>query len=127
MLLYDVVFACEDKIEILRQAQPWCDRLERFVQKLNVKKTKYLTTDEDKSSSTKVNGIALPRTSALKYLVSAIASDGGLLVEANSGVSGAWSKLRSHGVLCDKKMPERLKSKIHTADGAECLPLTKEI
>ncbi|VDP09717.1 unnamed protein product [Heligmosomoides polygyrus] len=46
-LLYadDVMLACEDKTELERQAQAWCDRLVLFGLKLNVKKTEYLTTD----------------------------------------------------------------------------------
>ncbi|VDO89830.1 unnamed protein product [Heligmosomoides polygyrus] len=114
-LLYadDVMLASEDKIELQRQVQAWCDRLERLGLKHNVKETEYMTTDEDESSSIKVNGIERPRTSVFKYLGSAIASAGGLLVEANSRVSAAWFKWRSlTGVLCDKKIPERLKSKI---------------
>ncbi|VDP14586.1 unnamed protein product [Heligmosomoides polygyrus] len=112
----------------------WCDRLEKFGLKLHVKKTEYLTTDEDESSSIRVNGIELPRTSVFKYLRSAIASDGGPLVEANSCVSAVWSKWRSLTVvLCDKRIPEWL-SKIYRAllrlvaiYGAECWPVTKEI
>ncbi|VDO35597.1 unnamed protein product [Heligmosomoides polygyrus] len=63
-----------------------------------------------------LSGIELPRTSIFKYLGSAIASDSGLPVEANSRVSAAWPKWPSlTGVLCDKKIPERLKSKIYRA------------
>ncbi|VDP29306.1 unnamed protein product [Heligmosomoides polygyrus] len=70
----------------------------------------------------------------VKYLGSAVASDGKLVVEVNSRVSAAWSKWRSlTGVLCDKKIPERFKSKIYRAvirpvavHGAECWPATKE-
>ncbi|VDO19312.1 unnamed protein product [Heligmosomoides polygyrus] len=55
--------------------------------------------------------------------------------EVDSRVSAAWSKWRSMtGVLCDKKKPERLKSKIYRAIvrpvamyGAECWPATKEV
>ncbi|VDP17722.1 unnamed protein product, partial [Heligmosomoides polygyrus] len=98
-------------------------------------KTECMTTDEDESSFIKVNGIELPRTSVFQYLGSAMASDGGLLVEVNSRVNAAWSKRRSlTKVLCDKKIPERLKSKIYRAVvrpvaiyGAECWPVTKEI
>ncbi|VDP12704.1 unnamed protein product [Heligmosomoides polygyrus] len=65
---------------------------------------------------------------------SAIASDGSLMVEVNSRVRAVWSKWRSlTGVLCDKKMPDRLKSKIYSTVvrqlamyGAECWPATKE-
>ncbi|VDP11342.1 unnamed protein product [Heligmosomoides polygyrus] len=136
-LLYadDVMLASEDKDELEREVQAWCDRLERFGLKLNVKKTEYLTTDVTESSSIKVNGIELPRTAVFKYLGSAVASDGKLMVEVNSRVSVAWSTWRSlTGVLCDKKIPERLKSKIYRAVirpvamyGAECWPATREV
>ncbi|VDP56203.1 unnamed protein product [Heligmosomoides polygyrus] len=115
-LLYaaDVMLASEDKGELERELQAWCDRLERSI---------------------KVSGIELPRTSVFKYLGSAVASDGGLMTEANSRVSAAWPKWRSlTGLLCDRKMPEHLKSNIYRAVvrpvamyGAECWPVTKEV
>ncbi|VDO80769.1 unnamed protein product [Heligmosomoides polygyrus] len=57
------------------------------------------------------------------------------MVEVNSRVSAAWSNWRSlTGVLCDRKIPEHLKSKIYRAVvrpvamyGAECWPATKEV
>ncbi|VDO81877.1 unnamed protein product [Heligmosomoides polygyrus] len=39
------MLASEDKGELERELQAWCDRLERFGLRLNVKKTEYLTTD----------------------------------------------------------------------------------
>ncbi|VDP28609.1 unnamed protein product [Heligmosomoides polygyrus] len=45
---YDVMLACEDKDDLERQVQAWCDRLEQFGLRLNVKKTEYLTTDSFK-------------------------------------------------------------------------------
>ncbi|VDP12050.1 unnamed protein product [Heligmosomoides polygyrus] len=75
-----------NKIELQWQVQAWCNRLERFGLKLNVKKAEYLTTQKDEI---KMDGIELPRTSVFKYLGSAIATDGGLLVEANSRMSAA--------------------------------------
>ncbi|VDO89274.1 unnamed protein product [Heligmosomoides polygyrus] len=109
--------------------------MERFGLKLNVKKTEYLTTDVTESSSIKVSGIELPRTAVFKFLGLAVASDGKLMVEVNSRMSAAWSKWRSlTGVLCDEKMPERLKSKIYKTVvrpvamySAECWPATKEV
>uniref|UniRef100_A0A183FPM7 Reverse transcriptase domain-containing protein n=1 Tax=Heligmosomoides polygyrus TaxID=6339 RepID=A0A183FPM7_HELPZ len=87
-LLYadDVMLACEDKDDLEQQVQAWCDRLAIFGLKLNVKKTEYLTTDVSESSSIKINGTELARTSVFKYLGSAIASDGGLMGEVNSRV-----------------------------------------
>ncbi|VDO98592.1 unnamed protein product [Heligmosomoides polygyrus] len=134
-LLYanDVMLACEDKDDLERQVQAWCDRLAMFGLKLNVKKAEYLTTDVNESASIKINGTELALR--FKYLGSAIASDGGLMVEVNSRVSAAWSKWRSlTGVLCDRKIPEHLKSKIYRTVvrpvaiyGAECWPATKEV
>ncbi|VDP04252.1 unnamed protein product [Heligmosomoides polygyrus] len=106
-----------------------------FGLKLNVKKTEYLTTDVNESGSIKIDGTELARTSVFKYLGSAIASDGGLMVEVNSRVSAAWSKWRSViDVLCDRKIPKHLKLKIYRAVvrpvamyGAECWPATKEV
>ncbi|VDO60178.1 unnamed protein product [Heligmosomoides polygyrus] len=85
-LLYadDVMLASEDKGELERELQAWCDRLERFGLKLNVKKTEYLTTDVTESSSIKVNGTKLPCTSVFKYLGSEVASDGKLMVKVIS-------------------------------------------
>ncbi|VDP08560.1 unnamed protein product [Heligmosomoides polygyrus] len=115
-LLYadDVMLACEDKDDLERQMQAWCDGLARFGLKLNFKKTEYLTTDVNESGSNKINGTELARTSVFKYLGSAIASDGGLMVEVNLRVSAAWSNWRSlTGVLCDRKITEHLKSMIY--------------
>ncbi|VDP04161.1 unnamed protein product [Heligmosomoides polygyrus] len=110
------MLASEDKDELEREVQAWCDRLERFGLKLNVKKTEYPTTDVTESSSIKVNGIELPRTAVFKYLGSAVASCGKLIFEVNSRLSTAWSKWRSlTGVFCGRKIPERLKSKIYRA------------
>ncbi|VDP33121.1 unnamed protein product [Heligmosomoides polygyrus] len=96
------MLASEDKNELERQVQAWCDRLAMFGLKLNVKKTKCLTTAMKESGSIEIN---------------------------------AWSKWRSlTGVLCDRKIPEYLKSKIYRAVvrpvamyGAECWPATMEI
>ncbi|VDO85129.1 unnamed protein product [Heligmosomoides polygyrus] len=64
----DVMLACEDKTELERQAQAWCDRLALFGLKLNVKKTEYLTTDVDEHGSVKINGTELSRVTSFKYL-----------------------------------------------------------
>nr|CDJ95465.1 RNA-directed DNA polymerase (reverse transcriptase) domain containing protein [Haemonchus contortus] len=136
-LLYadDVMLASEDKSELESQVQTWSDRLARFGLRLNVKKTEYLTTDSSEPGSIKINGTELTRTTTFKYLGSAIASDGSLGFETNSRVNAAWLKWRSMtGVLCDKNIPERLKSKIYRTVirpvaiyGAECWPTTKEV
>ncbi|VDP30688.1 unnamed protein product [Heligmosomoides polygyrus] len=85
-LLYadDVTLACEDKTELDRQAQAWCDRLALFGLKLNVKKTEYLTMDAVEHGSIKINGTELSRVTSFKYLGSTITSDGSLKLEMNA-------------------------------------------
>ncbi|VDP21806.1 unnamed protein product [Heligmosomoides polygyrus] len=82
-LLYadDVMLACEDKDDLERHLQAWCDRLAMFGLKLNVKQTEYITTDVNEPGSIKIDGSELARTSLSKYMGSAIASDGSLIVE----------------------------------------------
>ncbi|VDO75974.1 unnamed protein product [Heligmosomoides polygyrus] len=89
-----------------------------FGLKLKVKKTEYLTTNVNKSRPIKINGSEFARTAVFKFLGSAESSDGNLMIE----------------VLCDRKIPEHLKSKIYRAVvrpvaiyGAECWPATKEV
>ncbi|VDO92433.1 unnamed protein product [Heligmosomoides polygyrus] len=104
----------EDKTELERQEQEWCDRLALFGLKLNVKKTEYLTTDVNEHGSLKINGTELSRVTSFKYLGSTVTSDGSLKMEVNAHVSAAWSKWRSlTGVLCDRTIPEHLKSKVY--------------
>ncbi|VDP06475.1 unnamed protein product [Heligmosomoides polygyrus] len=75
------------------------------------------------------------KKTSFKYLGSTVTSDGSLKLEVNARVSVAWSKWRSlTGVLCDRKIPEHLKSKVYrtvvrpvATYGAECWPVTKEV
>ncbi|VDO98701.1 unnamed protein product [Heligmosomoides polygyrus] len=113
--LDNVMLASEDKAELERQLQAWCDRLAAIGLKLNVKKSEYLTTDVNEAVSIEINGTALVRATHFMYLGSAIASDGSLMSEVNS------------------RIPERLKSKIYRTVvrpvamyGAECWSATKE-
>ena len=136
-LLYadDVMLASEDRQELEWLTQAWSDQLARFGLRLNVRKTEYLTTSVDQPGTISVDGAQLPRTEVFKYLGSRISSDGSLYHEVVARVNSAWGKWRSlTGVLCDKKIPDRLKSKIYRTVirpvalyGAECWPATKEV
>lgn len=61
----DLMLACDDKLDLYRQVQIWCDRMLMFELTLVLKKFEYLTTDE-KSRSTKVNCTELSRTSVFR-------------------------------------------------------------
>ncbi|EYB87852.1 hypothetical protein Y032_0256g368 [Ancylostoma ceylanicum] len=136
-LLYadDVMLASEQKEDLQRQTQAWSERLARFGLRLNVKKTEYMTTNLDELSTIQVDGNDLRRTDYFKYLGSTLSADGNLAHEVVARVNATWLKWRSMtGVLCDKNIPDRFKSKVYRAVvrsvalyGAECWPATKEV
>ncbi|VDO19210.1 unnamed protein product [Heligmosomoides polygyrus] len=83
------MLACEDRTELQRQAQTWCNRLALFALfglKLNVKKTEYLTTDMNEHGPVKINGTELSRVTSFKYLGSTVTSDGSLKLEVNARI-----------------------------------------
>ncbi|EYC40244.1 hypothetical protein Y032_0623g775 [Ancylostoma ceylanicum] len=136
-LLYadDVMLASEQKEDLQRQTHAWSERLARFGLRLNVKKTEYMTTNLDKLSTIQVDGNDLRRTDYFKYPGSTLSADGNLAHEVVARVNATWLKWRSMtGVLCDKNIPDRFKSKVYRAVvrsvalyGAECWPATKEV
>ena len=68
-----------------------------------------------------------------KYLVSTFAAEGGSETDVNNRVKAAWAKWREvAGVMCDKKMPIKLKDKIYKTIvkpamiyGSECWAVKK--
>ncbi|EPB72944.1 hypothetical protein ANCCEY_07976 [Ancylostoma ceylanicum] len=112
--------------------QAWKDRLEQYGMRLNVKKTEYVECGEQTPGTIFVDDAELPKASAFKYLGSRISADGSTLVEAEYRANAAWSKWRQvTGVMCDRKVPLKLKSKIYRTVvrpvalyGAECWPTT---
>lgn len=133
-LLYadDVMLATNTRKELQEQVQAWCDRLSQFGLRLNITKTEYMETNPTVGTIT-VNGENLKKTTHFRYLGSVLQCDGGIERVVRARVNASWLRWREiSGVLCDKKMPLRLKSKIYqtmirpiTLYGVECLPVTK--
>ncbi|EYC40844.1 hypothetical protein Y032_0594g424 [Ancylostoma ceylanicum] len=136
-LLYadDVMLAANTKAELEQQVQTWQDRLADFGLRLNVRKTEYLTTDKNEQDTVRVSGEELPRTNAFKYLGSFIRNDASLMTELNARINAGWMKFRAtSGIICDRKISDKLKSKIYRTVirpaalySSECWPATKEI
>ncbi|EYC33031.1 hypothetical protein Y032_0002g568 [Ancylostoma ceylanicum] len=135
-LLYaDVMLAANTKAELEQQVQIWQDRLADFGQRLNVKKTEYLTADKNEQGTGRVNGKELPRTNSFKYLGLFIRNDASLMTELNARINAGWMGFRAtSGIICDRKISDNLKSKIYRTVirpaalySSECWPATKEI
>lgn len=75
----------------------------------------------------------IPRKECFKYLGSVFQSDGGIDRDVEHRIQAGWQKWRgASGVLCDKKVPLKLKGKFYKTVvrpallyGAECWPTTK--
>lgn len=136
-LLYadDVALVAKRRPELETQVQLWKDRLDEFGMRLNVLKTEYLESGAQAQGSIKVDGQDLPKTTSFKYLGSHISSSGEIQQAASARINAAWMKWREcSGVLCDKRIPNKLKSKVYRTMvrpvalyGAECWPTTRKV
>ena len=129
----DVMLASETPYELERQVNQWKERLGQFGLRLNLAKTEYLESGSQSDGSILIDGSPLTKTQEFRYLGSRIAASGDTLPDARARVNAAWLKWREvTGILCDRKMPLYLKSKIYRTVvrpvalyGAECWPATK--
>uniref|UniRef100_W5NH04 Uncharacterized protein n=1 Tax=Lepisosteus oculatus TaxID=7918 RepID=W5NH04_LEPOC len=101
--------------------------------KLYIKKMEYLECGDQTDGTIAAGGVQLNKVTQFKYLGSCVNSACTTL-DAKPRVSAAWMKWRQvTGVLCDKKIPLCLKSKVYRSVvrpvalyGTECWPTTKK-
>ena len=134
-LLYadDIVLLAQSRQELELDLQKWKVQLERYGLRLNTKKTEYMELGTQLPGTIHLEE-EITKTTAFKYLGSHISASGELKEEISARMNAAWLKWRSlTGVLCDKKMPLRLKSKVYRTVirpvalyGSECWPVTKK-
>ena len=133
-LLYadDVELAATTREELQDQVKAWNDRPSQFGLRLNTAKTEYMETGLS-NSTIHVNDQELTKVNCFRYLGSRLQNTGGIDLEVHARISATWMRWKEvTGVLCDRKMPTRLKSKIYRTVvrpvalyGTECWPMTK--
>ena len=134
----DVFLGDEDRKGVEGQVNLWTERLEKYGLKVNQLKTVYLVAKFSKKNSDVQEEVAigsspLKTVTSFRYLGSLIQESGSVEEEIQSRVTTAWSKWREiSGVVCDKMMPLRLKSKVYKTVirpvllyGAECWSVKK--
>ncbi|PAV62044.1 hypothetical protein WR25_11506 [Diploscapter pachys] len=90
------------------------ERLERHGLRINTSKTEYLELEPRTSGDIELDGTKLPRVTDFKYRGDRISADGESLSAVKGRIDAAWLKWRQcSGVLCDRKMPTKLKSRIY--------------
>ncbi|KAK6754463.1 hypothetical protein RB195_013455 [Necator americanus] len=132
----DVMLAAESRDDLQKQAPSWKDRLQQHGLHLNTSKTEYMECGPRiEDGSIRVDGTELNKVNCFKYLGSKVTSTGDIDQEGRARFNAAWMKWKmATGVLCDKKVPVRLKSKIYRTVvrpvalyGCECWPTTKAL
>ena len=134
MFADDVFLAKPNRQEAEQLTQTWKSRLDDYGMRLNIKKTEYLEFGDQTPGSIAVDGQQLNKVTEFKYLGSCITADGDTTFEARRRANATWMKWRqTTGVMCDRKIPTRLKSKVYRTVirpvalyGAECWPSTKK-
>ena len=129
----DLVICKESRLEVEQQLDRWREVLKGIGLKISRKKTEYLRP-AGSSEEVRVAGVPIPSTISFKYLGSTIEATGGCgAYYVDNRVRSAWNSWRGlSGVICDKKVPVKLKNTLYTnvirptlIYGSECWVLHK--
>ena len=140
MLFADDLVLCEtSKAEVERELEIWRDQFEKHGLRVSRTKTAYMPCNDYDNNPRNYEEIQLGddklnTVTPFKYLGSIFDSNGGAERDINNRVKLAWMKWKQMtGVLCDKKVPIKLKDKVYKTVikptmtyGAECWAVRKK-
>ena len=118
MLFADNIVICEEtRKEIERRLESWKYALERRGMKVSRSKTEYLCINGGNDDETvKMEDAKVPRVKEFKYLRSTVKESGGCEREVKKRVQAGWNGWRRvSGVICDKRLPARVKGKVYSS------------
>ena len=136
MFADDIVICSESKEQVEEKLESWRYALERRGMKVNRRKTEYMCVNErqDNSSGTvKMQGEEVAKVEDFKYLGSTVQRNGECGREVKKRVQAGWNGWRRmSGVICDRRVPARVKRKVYKVAvrpamlyGLETVALTK--
>ncbi|KAL5147286.1 LINE-1 retrotransposable element ORF2 protein [Glycine soja] len=119
----DIVLLGESREELNERLETWRRALETHGFRLCRSKSEYMECKFNKrrrvsNSEVKIGDHIIPQVTRFKYLGSVIQDDGEIEGDVNHRIQAGWMKWRkASGVLCDAKVPIKLKGKFYrTAD-----------
>ena len=132
----DIVLIDETRTKVNDRLEAWRHGLESKGFKLSRTKTEYLeckfSVERDETDcDVRLGTQPIPTRESFKYLGSIIQNSGDIDDDVTHCIGAAWTKWRlASGVLCDKKIPPKLKGKFYRLVvrptllyGAECWPI----
>ncbi|KAJ7957951.1 Retrovirus-related Pol polyprotein LINE-1 [Quillaja saponaria] len=134
----DIVLVDETREGLNSKLEMWRNALESKGLRLSRTKTEYMECNFSKtrggSNDIILDGQTIPTKDVFKYLGSFIQKDGAIEHDVNHRIKAGWVKWRSaSGVLCDPKIPNRLKGKFYKSAvrpamlyGTECWAVKKQ-
>ena len=131
----DVVLCAETKEELEQKLEAWRKALEDRGMKISKTKTEYLQlcTHINDGEDMVLDGEIIKKVDRFKYLGSLVDETGSVEGEIKSRIQSGWKNWREmSGILCDRKVPVKLKGKVYKTAvrpamlyGIETLPVKK--
>ena len=118
MLFADDIVICEEtREEVEWRLESWKYALERRGMKVSRSKTEYLCINGGNDNETvKMEDTKVPRVKEFKYLGSTVQESGGCERKVRKRVQTGWNGWRRvSGVICDKRLPARVKGKVYSS------------
>ena len=135
MLFADDVVLIDDSLAgVNRKLELWMRTLESKGFRLSRTKTEYMrcsfSTTRHEEEEVRLDGQVVPEKDTFRYLGSMLQKDGDIDEDVSHRIKTGWMKWRqASGVLCDRKVPQKLKGKFYRTAirpamlyGAECWP-----
>jgi len=133
LFAYDIVLIDETREAVNNKLEQWRATLEAKGFRVSRSKTKYLlcrfsAKEDGVVDRVTMEGMNISRVEKARYLRSIIQGNGEIIEDINQRIKIGWEKWKNaYGVLCDKKIPLRLKGRVYRMVvrpvllyGAEC-------
>jgi hypothetical protein len=130
----DVVLVDESRTGVHQKLELWRRTLEAKGFSLSRSKTEYMKCDfsstTQEEGDVRLDGQVVPKKDTLHYLGSMLQKNGNIDEDVSHRIKAGWLKCRrASGVLCDPRVPLKLKDKFYRTVirpamlyGAECWP-----